>query len=84
MSVCSGTPTTPVSVAVHDTKTGEAFELPVPDGSRALDVFHHPYVYAAVATLATEPASGAPGTSVPGSRHRPPTSAEHGASTSEG
>ncbi|MFZ0971021.1 MAG: hypothetical protein WAN22_02275 [Solirubrobacteraceae bacterium] len=35
-----------VSVAVHDTKTGDAFQLPVPDGSRALDVFHHPYAYA--------------------------------------
>ena len=37
----------PVSVAVHDTKTDDAFELQVPDGSRALDVFHHPYAYAA-------------------------------------
>jgi hypothetical protein len=36
-----------VSVAVSDTKTGEAFELHVPDGARALDVFHHPYAYAA-------------------------------------
>lgn len=34
-----------VSVAVHDAKTGDAFELPVPDASRALDVFHHPYAY---------------------------------------
>jgi hypothetical protein len=45
-----------VSVAVHDTKTGDAFELPVPDGSRALDVFHHPYAYAAERRAgATEP-----------------------------
>jgi hypothetical protein len=73
-----------VSVAVHDTKTGEAFELRVPDGSRAFDVFHHPYAYAAVPTLATEPASGALGTSVPGSRDRPQTSAAYDASTSEG
>ncbi len=28
-----------VLVAVNDTKTGEAFELPVPDGEQALDVF---------------------------------------------
>jgi hypothetical protein len=35
-----------VSVAVHDTKTGDAFELPVPDRTRALDVFHHPYAHA--------------------------------------
>jgi hypothetical protein len=36
-----------VSVAVHDTKTGELFDLPVPAGARALDVFHHPYAYTA-------------------------------------
>ena len=37
-----------VTVAVTDTKTGEAFELPVREGERALEVFHHPYAYAAV------------------------------------
>ena len=36
-----------MTVAVTDTKTGEAFELPVREGERALDVFHHPYAYAA-------------------------------------
>jgi hypothetical protein len=36
-----------VSVAVSDTKTGEAFELEVRRGQRALDVFRHPYAYAA-------------------------------------
>lgn len=36
-----------VSVAVHDTKTGEIFELPVPAGARPLDVYRHPYAYAA-------------------------------------
>ncbi len=36
-----------VTVAVTDTQTGEAFELPVHEGERALDVFHHPYAYAA-------------------------------------
>ena len=36
-----------VTVAVTDTKSGEAFELPVREGERALDVFHHPYAYAA-------------------------------------
>jgi hypothetical protein len=36
-----------VSVAVEDTKTGETFELAVGDGDRPLDVFHHPYAYAA-------------------------------------
>jgi hypothetical protein len=38
-----------VTVTVTDTKTGEAFELPVREGERALDVFHHPYAYAAQA-----------------------------------
>jgi hypothetical protein len=37
-----------VTVAVTDTKTGEAFELPVREGERALEVFHHPYAYAAL------------------------------------
>jgi hypothetical protein len=36
-----------VTVAVTDTKTGEAFDLPVREGDRALDVFRHPYAYAA-------------------------------------
>jgi hypothetical protein len=37
-----------VSVAVNDTKTGEIFDLPVHDGQSALDVFRHPYAYAAM------------------------------------
>ena len=36
-----------VSITVDDAKTGEAFELPVGEGERALEVFHHPYAYAA-------------------------------------
>lgn len=36
-----------VTVAVTDTKTGEAFDVPVREGERALEVFHHPYAYAA-------------------------------------
>jgi hypothetical protein len=36
-----------VSVAVNDSKTGETFELEVRHGHRALDVFRHPYAYAA-------------------------------------
>ena len=35
-----------VSVAVSDTKTGEAFELAVRQGQSPLDVFHHPFAYA--------------------------------------
>jgi hypothetical protein len=36
-----------LSVAVDDTKTGESFELRVGAGEAPLDVFHHPYAYAA-------------------------------------
>jgi hypothetical protein len=36
-----------VAVAVADTKTGDAFAVEVRDGDRALDVFQHPYAYAA-------------------------------------
>ena len=48
-----------VSVAVSDTKTGERFELPVADGDRPLDVFHHPYAYAAQRPSESVPASSA-------------------------
>jgi hypothetical protein len=34
-------------VAVLDTRTGETFKLRVHAGERPLDVFHHPYAYAA-------------------------------------
>jgi hypothetical protein len=36
-----------VVVSVYDTKSGEAFEIQVRGGDRALDVFHHPFAYAA-------------------------------------
>ena len=36
-----------VSVAVSDSRTGEAFELAVRNEDNALDVFHHPYAHAA-------------------------------------
>ena len=36
-----------VIVAVEDEKTGTSFELEVLEGERVLDVFHHPYAYAA-------------------------------------
>jgi hypothetical protein len=36
-----------VAVAVADAKTGDAFVVEVRDGDSALDVFHHPYAYAA-------------------------------------
>jgi hypothetical protein len=34
-------------VAVSDGRTGDAFSVEVREGERALDVFHHPYAYAA-------------------------------------
>jgi len=37
-----------VFVAVNDDHTGEAFSIEVPEGRRALQVFNHPYVYAAL------------------------------------
>jgi hypothetical protein len=36
-----------VRVALHDGKTGEGFEVEVGPGERALDVFNHPFAYAA-------------------------------------
>ena len=54
-----------VSVAVEDTKTGEMFEVPVGDEDRALDVFHHPYAYAARRRERTgEPFPSATGTAL--------------------
>jgi hypothetical protein len=36
-----------VLVSVADEKTGDRFSVDVREGERALDVFHHPYAYAA-------------------------------------
>ena len=36
-----------ITVAVTDTRGGESFNIPVREGQRPLDVFHHPYAYAA-------------------------------------
>jgi hypothetical protein len=36
-----------VFVSVSDNRTGEAFSVEVPKGERALQVFDHPYAYAA-------------------------------------
>jgi hypothetical protein len=46
-------------VAVTDSKRGEAFSVLVRDGERALDVFHHPYAYAASHGVDTGATSGA-------------------------
>jgi hypothetical protein len=42
-----------VLVTVDDAKTGDAFSLVVGSHERALDVFHHPYAYAAWRRIAT-------------------------------
>ena len=36
-----------VTVALRDGRTGDGFEVEVGPGERALDVFHHPFAYAA-------------------------------------
>ncbi|HET8950136.1 MAG TPA: hypothetical protein VFN44_06490 [Solirubrobacteraceae bacterium] len=42
-----------VSVAVLDMKTGDSFHIGVRRGERALDVFRHPYAYAALHGVTT-------------------------------
>jgi hypothetical protein len=44
-------------VAVVDNKAGGEFCMEVQDRARALDVFHHPYAYAAHFGLGTRPAA---------------------------
>ena len=36
-----------LTVAVDDSRTGDSFQLAVDERDRALDVFEHPYAYAA-------------------------------------
>ncbi|HEX4010694.1 MAG TPA: hypothetical protein VHX62_11820 [Solirubrobacteraceae bacterium] len=43
-------------VAVSDPKTGDSFRIPVRAGERALDVFYHPFAYAAFHGVGTRPA----------------------------
>jgi hypothetical protein len=40
-------PTGGLFVAVHDERSGAGFELVVESGSEALEVFRHPFAYAA-------------------------------------
>ena len=47
-------------VSVLDTSTGETFRLEVRNGERPLDVFHHPYAYAAHRRIDTHVRSAAP------------------------
>ena len=48
--------TNQVTVAVNDAKGGEAFEIHVLPGERAMDVFTHPFAYAAAADRKRPPA----------------------------
>jgi hypothetical protein len=48
-----------VLVKVIDSKAGDAFEIEVAEGERALDVFHHPFAYAATRVGAVPAAAGA-------------------------
>jgi len=52
-------------VAVLDTNTGETFRLEVRNGERPLDVFHHPYAYAALHGIDTHAPSAAVEPAVP-------------------
>lgn len=45
-------------VAVRDTRTGYSFHLEVRDDERPVEVFHHPYAYAAYHDIDTRPGSG--------------------------
>jgi hypothetical protein len=48
-----------VAVAVSDARTGEAFTVDVRPGDRAMDVFHHPFSYAAWRGAKARPAAEA-------------------------
>jgi hypothetical protein len=51
-----------VLVSVNDEKTGDQFTIEVREGERPLDVFHHPYAYAAWhgVEISAEPQRGLP------------------------
>ncbi len=49
--------TNQVAVEVDDAKTGESFTVEVGARERALDVFHHPYAYAALLGIDPRPAT---------------------------
>ncbi|HWT24840.1 MAG TPA: hypothetical protein VN213_15150 [Solirubrobacteraceae bacterium] len=48
-----------VLVAVRDSKTGDAFAVEVHEGESAMDVFRHPYAYAAFHRVDTSADTGA-------------------------
>ena len=50
-----------LAVEVADAKRGHVFVVHVRDGERAMDVFHHPYAYAAWHGVATDAVAQDPG-----------------------
>jgi hypothetical protein len=48
------------AVKLEDDATGTMFELPLSPGDDPLDVFDHPYAYAAARGLDVEPTAGSP------------------------
>jgi hypothetical protein len=46
-----------VFVTVADHRTGARFDIALRDDDRALDVFHHPFSYAAARGIETDPAA---------------------------
>jgi hypothetical protein len=44
-----------VTVTARDVRSGETLEIAVRDSERALDVFHHPYAYAAFHGVQPQP-----------------------------
>jgi hypothetical protein len=54
-----------VWVVVVDTRSGDTFRLDVAPGERPLDVFEHPYAYAAARGIEPRPADGAAGAATP-------------------
>ncbi len=48
------------AVKLMDEATGVTFELPLADGDDPLDVFDHPYAYAARRGLSVEPSGASP------------------------
>jgi hypothetical protein len=52
------------SVVVEDSRSGEAFELVLSDADNALDVFHHPFAYAAYRGLLAHGSANEPALSV--------------------
>ena len=65
-----------LKVVVDDLRTGESFELAAGDGKEALDVFHHPFAYAAARGVGYR-SDTLPGGEFVGSEVAAPASSRH-------